>query len=165
MSNCVTNHTTYQPSEYDYDYQDKKYLKQEQQMERLIAGYEKNAFTRKPKTASQETRMRERKVRESEKVLEKKNRLPSNRLGKNAKKIAGRRALVLENIEVINEEVVVVAAEALPVKSARVPLGRVKSKVSHRVGRPKPTAFPRDDDEDEFPNIDREDDEEVYVMY
>jgi hypothetical protein len=83
------------------------------------------------------------KLRKLEKEMERRNRTPSNRLGKNAKKQAARleNILKVEDIEIVDDEVVTVMEIPGSIKMPRIPLSRQKRKPSHRERRPETENF------------------------
>ena len=82
------------------------------------------------------------KLRKLEKEMERRNRTPSNRLGKNAKKQAARleNILKVEEVDIVDEEVTVVKIPG-SIKQPRIPLTRQKRKPSHRERRPEVENF------------------------
>lgn len=78
------------------------------------------------------------KLRQLEKEMERRNRQPSNRLGKNAKKKASRikNILRVDDIEILDDMVTVVGIPG-SIKPHRIPLSRQKRKPSHRERRPE----------------------------
>jgi hypothetical protein len=75
-------------------------------------------------------------IKQLEKEMERRNRLPSCRLGKNAKKQEARRNLVL-SYEEAEQHIEEVQDIALGIKPSRIPLGRLKRKPGHRERRPE----------------------------
>jgi hypothetical protein len=111
-----------------------------------------------------------RRVKQLEKEYARQNHEPSNRLGKNAKKAASRRALVLneeipEEVEIMkgrnakklaawieqNPETEEIIQSVIGVKSRQI-YGRLKRKPGHR-GKPELTVLEFEDNELEFPEM------------
>jgi hypothetical protein len=111
-----------------------------------------------------------RRVKQLEKEYARQNQDPSNRLGKNAKKAAARRALVLndeipEEVEIMkdknakklaawieqNPETEEIVHAVIGVKSRQI-YGRLKRKPGHR-GKPELTVLEFEDNELEFPEM------------
>jgi hypothetical protein len=100
-----------------------------------MSNYENVTTTKNYPTISDVVNKKNRTIKQLEKELERRNRSPSNRLGKNAKKEASRRNLVLneeEHNEEPNEEPFIENIIAGSIKPQRIPLGRLKRKPSHR---------------------------------
>ena len=118
--------------------------------------YEKATTIKKPMTIDEVNQKHLKTLKNLQKELERKNRDPSIRLGKNAKKRAARREKVLaeevENSDDNDEEL----TEQIGVKPPRIPLSRMKRKPGHRDGRPDVPEFDDYDDVNdviEFPEL------------
>jgi hypothetical protein len=104
-----------------------------------MSNYENITFTRKSHTFAEIENKKNHTIRQLEKEMERRNRKPSNRLGKNAKKQKARRNLVLKDEE--TEEEVEEEEFSLVIKPSRIPLGRLKRKPGHRERRPDTIEF------------------------
>jgi hypothetical protein len=104
-----------------------------------MSNYENITITSRKIKNNEVARKADSKLRQIEKEIERRNRTPSNRLGKNAKKQAARleNILKVEDIEIVDEEVVTVVEIPGSIKQRRTPLTRPKRKPSRRERRPE----------------------------
>ena len=116
-------------------------------LEKKIKGRNKSG-----KSVSEIEHKKIHKIKQIEKDVERRNRSPSNRLGKNAKKNSARREFVLreqnsegETSQDSEEELIIDNTKPL-----RMPLHRLKRKIGHREKRPETINF-EEDNRFEFP--------------
>lgn len=106
-----------------------------------MSNYDNISATRKSQTFAEIENKKNNTIKQLEKEMERRNRAPSIRLGKNTKKQEARRNLVLINEEI--EEHIEQQVEEMPlgIKPSRIPLYRLKRKPSHRERRPETINF------------------------
>ena len=105
-----------------------------------MSNYENITVTRKSQTFDEIENKKNNTIKQLKKVIERRNRLPTNRLGKNAKKQEARLNLVLKEKEV-EEQIEEVKDTGLGIKPSRTPLSRLKRKPGHRERRPDTIYF------------------------
>lgn len=99
--------------------------------------YDNVTTDKKSLTADEVHHKQSKTLKTLEKELERRNRQPSNRLGKNAKKESARRAIIIGGEDIGGEDIENIEESTLfGVKPPRVPLGRMKRKPGHRERRP-----------------------------
>ena len=103
----------------------------------IMSNYDNITSARKYQTFAEIENKKIIKIKQLEKEMERRNRGPSNRLGKNAKKQEARRNFVLNDEKLVeNVEDIV-----LGIKPSRTPLRRLKRKPGHRERRPETIDF------------------------
>ena len=117
-----------------------------------MSNYENIRIARKSQTFAEIESKKNIKIKQLEKEMERRNKVPSNRLGKNAKKQEARRKLILSDEEDKEEVEEVTEVIKIGIKKSRIPYGRPKRKPGHRERRPEsinfneenPLDFPKD---------------------
>ena len=137
--------------------QEKKIAKEQEEFDQEEEEEEQQDFLVKgPRNISLKITQRnlkeERKLHELRKDFDRHNKKPSERLGKNNKKMAARRKIVLYVHEETNEsnESNEINEQIVNNHASRMKLCRIRRKESHRSKLEKPT-FERDDHDDQFP--------------